>query len=128
MPVGYQIPEDPSFFEEGKRSGGGGGGSGLGGGTPQTPFVPPAAGGGGFPSFFPQMFTPQLPQFGGSRRLFMSIPSGAMRTAFTGGSLAPPQFHSSGASLAQLLTQLMGRQSAPQMGPMTYNNPIGGGA
>lgn len=114
---GYEIPDDPSFFEEGKRGGGGGGNINF---LPPPP--PSGGGGGGALSFMRPDLGPILgglsPAFAPSRRLFMSIPAGAMRTAFGSSSLPPSSFHRSGNDLGRLLQQLM------QRGPM---NPMMGG-
>jgi len=123
---GLLIPDDPDFFLN--KTGGGGGPAYI----PPPPIFPPGGGGGGFASLFRQSMPgmlPSMPPFGGSKRLFMSIPAGAMRTAFTSGSSMPPEnFHASGMDLGRLLQQLMGggqRATPPSLGPMTYNRQGG---
>ena len=123
----FEIPDDPDFFLGNK------GGSRNGGGTASPSGFGPGggAGAGGFGGIYGATPQAQLPMVNPlSKRIFASIPSAAMRTAFTPQSMSPTSFQSPQGSgnLGQLLAQLIGGHS--MQGPfirLPMGMPKGGG-
>lgn len=128
MPVGgFEVPDDPDFF---LNKGGGGKYGGAAG--PSGPGAGGGAGGvGGFGGIYGATPQAQLPMVNPlSKRIYSSIPSAALRTAFTPQSLGPTSFQSpqGAGNLGQILAQLIGGHS--MQGPfvrLPLGPPRGGG-
>ena len=97
-----RIPDDPDFFIRG--------GSGGGYSPPTQPGPGPGGGAGvfGFGGMYGMPSMPFIPPTGRSRRMFATIPAGAMRTAYTESSLPPSPAGHGGGGLGALLMQLLG--------------------